>query len=106
MRFFFTLFVLILYTGVSHAQGGTWVWVKGSDTTIAAHNAVFGTQGVASIANNPPDLYEAACWTDLQGNFWIFGGVDSQAHMGSDLWKYTPSVNMWTWVNGPGVFNE
>ncbi len=87
----------------AYGQGGTWVWVKGSDTVNA--NAVYGTQGVANAANTPQGLYAAANWIDLQGNFWIFGGNINLTATGtySDLWKYDPASNMWTWVNGPGV---
>ena len=85
------------------AQGGTWVWVKGGSALNTPAN--YGTQGVRAPTNNPQGLYEAASWTDLQGNFWIFGGNYaglSDANINCDLWRYEPATNMWTWMKGPG----
>ena len=66
----------------------------------------YGIQGVASPTNEPPAAYGPNFWTDLQGNFWIFGGVSdpnmSQSGACNNLWKYDVSTNMWTWVKGPG----
>jgi len=81
-----------------HAQGGIWTWVKGSDTLNGPGN--IGTIGVTNSANYPDGRYSAAQWTDLIGNFWIFGGVSSAGER-NDLWKYSPTANTWTWVNGP-----
>ncbi|MDB5283733.1 MAG: Ig-like, group 2, partial [Bacteroidota bacterium] len=65
----------------------------------------YGTQGVPSVNNTPPAMYQAAQWTDRQGNFWIFGGLGQDSVYGlkeqSALWKYDITANTWTWVNGP-----
>ncbi|MEO6168219.1 MAG: kelch repeat-containing protein, partial [Chitinophagales bacterium] len=67
----------------------------------------YGILGIPSPANNPPALYEAANWTDANGNFWLFGGVHySNFNMYADLWKYTVATNQWTWVKGPGLVNQ
>jgi hypothetical protein len=86
------------------AQSGTWIWMGGG--TAANTLGIFGTQGFASVNNNPPALYQAQQWKDNQGNFWIFGGVDSGQHEYSDLWKFDPVARTWTWVNGPGVSDQ
>jgi len=68
----------------------------------------FGTQGIPNSANTPPALYEAANWTDHQGNFWLFGGYNyypSQLY-NSALWKFDPATNDWTWVKGPSSPNQ
>ncbi len=76
---------------------GQWAWEKGSDTSNYIGN--FGTQGVADAANQPPGLYEACEWTDLDGNFWLYGGNRINA-FSDDLWKYDPVTATWTWVRG------
>ncbi len=81
------------------AQQGTWTLMKGSPTGIISDSGVFGRRGVALPTNNPPSLYEAAEWTDAQGNFWLFGGLNSDCF--SALWKFNPATNMWTWIKGP-----
>lgn len=87
------------------AQTGTWTWMKGDSIPLSYGN--YGQQGIASPANNPPALYEAANWTDANGNFWLFGGVHySNFNMYADLWKYTVAINQWTWVKGPGLINQ
>src|SRR5579863_7540100 len=99
----FLLFICCSFLAIGiNAQGGTWVWMNGSNSAIN-DTAVFGTKGVPSSDNTPAGLYEAANWIDQQGNFWIFGGVDINGGLNSDLWKYDPYANTWTWVNGPGV---
>ena len=97
------LLVVFIFKQAAYSQGGTWVWVNGP--AGANGHAVYGTQGVPSVNNVPPPVYEAANWVDRQGNFWIYGGVVANANSVtevSDLWKYNPTANTWTWVSGPG----
>jgi hypothetical protein len=50
-----------------------------------------GIQGVADSANIPQGLYESAQWRDLQGNFWLFGGIDlNWGDYQNAMWKYDP----------------
>ena len=88
-----------------------WVWVKGDKTT--SQNSVYGTKGIAANANKPGAAYSSASWTDANGNLWLFGGfgaTNSQLGFLNSLWKYNPTSNQWTWVNGdkaidvPGVY--
>src|SRR5262249_30644637 len=51
---------------------GTWTWVGGSDTANAV--GAYGTKGSASATNIPGARQGAATWTDLNGDFWLFGG--------------------------------
>jgi hypothetical protein len=85
----------------SFSQGGVWTWISGVSST--GSNGVFGTQGIPSVSNYPPGLYEFADWKDKQGNFWLYGGFAPDY---SDLWKYNPSTNEWTWVKGNGQINQ
>lgn len=64
----------------------------------------FGIQGVPAPTNRPPGLYEACEWTDLNGNFWIFGGNNLNTwNSYSALWKFDPNTLEWTWVKGPSA---
>jgi hypothetical protein len=82
---------------------GEWVWLHGD--TVTNNPGSFGTQGVASPLNVPPSLYESCEWKDLNGNFWLFGGLHNGAVF-SDLWKYNPATNEWTWMKGTGIPNN
>jgi hypothetical protein len=53
---------------------GQWTWMKG--TNAANPPATYGTQGVFAPANTPPGAYEGCNWTDLNGNFWLYGGLN------------------------------
>jgi len=96
---------LIFFSDFSYSQtAGEWTWMKGD--SIAGGFGVFGVQGVPALANHPPSLYETGSWTDLQGNFWLYGGVNfNSVSTYGDLWKYDVTTNMWTWVNGSGATN-
>jgi hypothetical protein len=79
-----------------------WTWVHGTGT---AHvNAVYGTMGVPSPANDPGERsYGAGAWADTSGNLWLFGGSNNSMNSFSDLWKYDIAANVWTWMNGPNT---
>ncbi len=99
-------YILILSLFISQllpAQQGWWTWMHGTNSIGSAGS--FGTMGVAAATNNPPALYEGGEWTDLQGKFWIYGGLDAggSGNEHAALWKYDPATNMWTWVNGPST---
>ena len=85
------------------AQGGEWTWMHGD--SIANPTSSYGTQGITDSANNPPGRYEAAEWTDLQGNFWMFGGNGISGRY-NDLWKFDPLVNKWTWMKGSSLVDQ
>jgi gliding motility-associated-like protein len=96
MKKYTSLLVLLVYLLLpvyNFAQSGNWVWLKGADSTSFGD---YGTLGVSSPSNEPPFRYQAAYWSDLEGNFWVFGGSSL-----NDLWKYNPITNEWTWVHGP-----
>jgi hypothetical protein len=80
----------------------TWTWVNGSSTENAV--AVYGTLGTASASNIPGARYSAVSWTDSSGNLWLFGGTGT-GYTTSDLWEYSPTTKMWTWVNGSSAEN-
>jgi hypothetical protein len=87
---------------------GLWTWISGSDTDSAG---TYGTKGTPAAGNIPGARSFAAAWNDGVGNFWLFGGVYPALQNGdgvqlyADLWKFTPSTGLWTWVSGSDVIN-
>ncbi len=87
---------------------GLWTWISGSDTDSAG---TYGTKGTAAAGNIPGARSFAAAWNDGAGNFWLFGGFYPTRQMGdgvllyADLWKFTPSTGLWTWVSGSDVID-
>lgn len=83
------------------AQTGQWTWVHGPQN---GNNNLgnYGTKGVEDINNIPPGRYQAAYWTDLNGDFWVFGGYNHKTgDTYNDLWRFRPSTQKWTWMHGP-----
>ncbi len=83
-------------------QTNEWTWIGGSNTIN--QSGVYGTQGVATVSNQPGAREFIISWTDDLGNFWLFGGdgFDANSSFGKlgDLWKYNPLTNLWTWMKG------
>lgn len=79
-----------------------WTWMKGDSTT--ENHGIYEAQGIQTATNQPGGRYYSSTWIDNDGNFWLFGGA-GYAMSGisgnlNDLWKYDPSINEWTWMNG------
>lgn len=68
---------------------------------------VYGTPGVAALTNSPGKREGAASWTDAQGNLILYGGVveDPTHNNRADIWKYSVSSNMWTFIGGSTQYN-
>ena len=99
----FLIFVLVSGSTVFYSQTpGEWVWVHGANSVNST--GVYGTKGIASPSNMPPAAYEACNWTDLSGNFWLFGG-SSGFDSYNTMWKFDPSIKQWTWMHGPSTPN-
>lgn len=84
-----------------------WTWVSGSNTVPALYGGergIYGTQGLPAASNVPGARQGAISWADGSGNFWLFGGIgyDSKGTSGylNDLWEFSPSGGVWTWVSG------
>jgi N-acetylneuraminic acid mutarotase len=81
---------------------GPWTWVGGAAAANAA--GVYGTQGIAAAGNVPGARGSSVSWTDGAGNFWLFGGtfvdVNGDLFFLNDLWRYSPSNGLWTWISG------
>lgn len=78
---------------------GNWTWIKG--TSLADDMGSYGSQGAPSLTNNPSGRYWAVCWSEGEGNLWMYGG-ENGAIMMADLWRYNIATNTWTWMQGAG----
>jgi N-acetylneuraminic acid mutarotase len=60
--------------------------------------------GTPAAGNTPGRRYQSVSWVDSSGNFWLYGGLgfDGAGNWGalSDLWRFNPSTNQWTWMAG------
>jgi type IX secretion system substrate protein/galactose oxidase-like protein len=102
---FFLFSCILQFPGfICFSQAGEWVWMRGSNTPY--NNGNHGTLGVPGPTVNPPALYEACEWTDLNGNFWLYGGTDGSQNVHNDLFKYDPVAGMWTWMSGTNTVND
>jgi N-acetylneuraminic acid mutarotase len=81
---------------------GLWTWVSGGTGDNAS--GVYGTLGTAAITNMPGSRYSASSWIDAAGNLWLYGGYgyDATGVAGylNDLWQFSPSTGLWTWISG------
>jgi hypothetical protein len=81
-----------------------WTWMNGAGTT--GGSPVYGTLGIADTANKPAAHgFGAFSWTDMNGNFWLFGGYTLGGNSNA-LWRYEPSTNQWTWMSGTTIPND
>ena len=85
-----------------------WAWIRGD--SAPGHAGFYNSLGHPSRTNDPGARDNGYSWTDSSGNFWLFGGngrgVRQTIGALSDLWKYSPSLNLWTWVNGDSIPNR
>ena len=114
-RLFICLLVPAFLASAAPAQNSApsqWIWA-GGNTTLVPDNGkpgsvgrpgVYGTLGVPAATNIPGARDSAATWTDLKGNFWMFGGFGYDAVTGvgelNDLWEFSTSTLQWTWMGG------
>lgn len=78
-----------------------WAWHRGTWNETAN----YGTPLSAAASNTPGERSGSSSWTDDAGNLWLFGG-NTSTNMKSDLWKYTPSTNQWTWMHGSNLDDQ
>jgi N-acetylneuraminic acid mutarotase len=82
-----------------------WTWMSGSST--GNQSGAYGTLGIASPGNVPGARIQASSWTDLDDNFWLFGGrgYDANGVDGylNDFWKFNPTTSDWAWMGGSNI---
>ena len=88
------LISLFFTTIISNAQSGQWTWMNGDSSFYSAGGGV-NQYGLFDSTNHPGNWYDACEWTDLSGNFWIFGGRASVNILLSGLEEFKPSINEW-----------
>jgi len=94
---------------------GQWTWMNGSSSpgsnctvgstiTSCGRTGTYGSVGTPGAGNTPGGRAHVAAWVDSSGNFWLYGGegFDGAGNSGalSDLWRFNPSTNQWTWMGG------
>ena len=96
----------------------TWVCVSPSATLNhwTANGLRYWRDGYYHVYSTsyPCHRVAAAAWIDASGNFCMFGGDawdddggDPGEGMLNDVWRYSPSANSWTRLDGPsGAFDE
>lgn len=65
-----------------------------SGSNLGNAKGIYGTLGTPAATNVPGARDSGVSWIDGSGNLWLYGGS------GNDLWKFSPTTNMWTWVSG------
>jgi N-acetylneuraminic acid mutarotase len=79
-----------------------WTWVSGWST--GGTGGVYGTKGTGNPGTIPGGRFGASTWVDAAGNLWLFGGygidILGYARCLNDLWSFSPSTGIWTWVAG------
>lgn len=104
-----TFLLLITCVGASTIDAQDFTWINGSN--IADMQGFYGTQGSAAPTNSPGARQGAVSWTDLNGDFWLFGGTGYDEASGlpdylNDLWKYNKLTNEWTWMKGSNTIGQ
>lgn len=106
---------IVLQNDLWKYSNGMWTWTAGSSQ--GDQYGIYGALGIPAPANTPGERSGAAAWTDSSGNLWLFGGLGVGASTNggcvgtppcviNDLWKFSPSLNEWTWEGGPDEANE
>ncbi len=81
-------------------NAGQWAWMHGSTGYNGSANYGGAAPGTSTSSTTPGARYGSACWTDAEGNLWLFGGQISASAFMNDLWKYNTTTNQWTWISG------
>ena len=92
-----------------NTSNGEWTWVSGNN--FINPNGTYGTLGSTNASSKPGGRMNATSWKDSNGQFWLFGGLgydatNTSAQLLNDLWKYNPSLNVWTWMKGSNNNNQ
>jgi hypothetical protein len=79
---------------------GEWMWKRGSNSYGAATN--YGTSRYPSETNDPGARSQFAWYATSNGDLWIYGGLDPNSNVYSDLWKYDFALDRWIWYQLSG----
>ncbi len=82
-----------------------WVWKGG--LKLPDTFPEYGTKGVSAAMNNPGGRQFFGNWLDAAGNCYFFGGFNhNYAQVYTDLWKYDPVANFFTWISGSDLTDQ
>jgi hypothetical protein len=85
-----------------------WTWVRGDSTGNA--QGAFGTIGLESPSNDPPNRFNSFIWGSIDGNYWTYGGntrsLVGVSSLAADLWRFSATTRMWTWVSGSNLTDQ
>jgi LysM repeat protein len=87
-----------------------WTWMGGNSKLGASASiaGVYGTLGSAAAGSLPGSRMEGVGFTDIYGNFWLFGGdgSDAQGVIGylNDLWGHLPVTATPTFSLASGTY--
>jgi N-acetylneuraminic acid mutarotase len=86
---------------------GQWTWMGGDN--IINQPGDYGELTGQGTVLKPGARTWASGWADADGNIWVFGGQgygwNSTVGTLNDLWKYSPTSHLWTWVGGAYTTN-
>ena len=74
---------------------GEWMWKRGSNANGAS--TVYGTSRFPSETNDPGARTQFAWYATSNGDLWVYGGLDQNGNVFSDLWKYDFALDRWIW---------
>jgi N-acetylneuraminic acid mutarotase len=86
-----------------------WTWKGGSNTVNS--NGNFGALNVAA-ATNVPSARGFSTVQNINGEVWLFGGFGNDSESPgvqdnlNDLWEFTISSGVWTWMGGSKLVDE
>ncbi len=91
-------------------DGTTWKYLTGP-RTLNAPGSYPAQPGSGNSSTYPGSRQDPMMWLDSDGNLWLFGGsgFSEQSNVtGSlnDMWKYTMSTGVWTWIGGSKLTNQ
>lgn len=84
-----------------------WTFMKGA--MMVNEGGAYGNYRIEDAANRPGARSAAAAWTDKNGYLWMQGGEGYGTSFSgylNDMWRYNPSTNNWTWMNGGQTVNQ
>jgi environmental stress-induced protein Ves len=82
-------------------SSGEWAWQGPTGSNVADQP---GNYVAIGEAGTPGGRQAPSGWLDSNGNFWLFGGVESDGDVLNDLWEL--SAGTWTWESGSSTANQ
>ena len=91
MRSIIVVFLVSMALHSLNAQLNQWGWVQGHSPFGVNDNVVLPEEYPAGRSN-------AATWTGIDGNFWLFGGMNERGEFLNDFWKFDINTKRWSLI--------